>query len=116
MKVFVSVALCMVIFLSGFFCGRFISNSSTTNSSTTDTLNDIAGTYKTSTWNGGDAVLVLYDNGECIHPSGAKGTWSVEEMTIHLDVVFHLEDGVERIDAQIVPNGIMLHSHFFEKL
>ena len=113
------VLLCIIFVLVGGICGFFISNHMNMNQDTSlnaDSKNEMVGTYKTSTWNGKDAVLVLNADGTCIHPTGSKGTWSVEGDTLHLDIVFRSEDGVERRDATIVPSGVMLSGHFFEKL
>lgn len=71
----------------------------------------VGGTYKTSTWNGKDAVLVLNKDYTCIHPSGYDATWRIKGKIIYIK----LESGMEQ-KANIVDKGIMIGTHFFEKL
>lgn len=73
--------------------------------------NRMVGTYKTTTWNGKDGVLVINRDKTCIHPSGNNGTWYVESNILYLE----LESGTKQ-EAKIVDKGIMLGTHFFEKL
>ena len=115
MKTFISICLCFVIFFLGAFCGFFVSNNlnkKTTpaalenTSNIADSKSTLAGTYKANNWYGGEATVVLYDDGTYIAPFSQKGTWSVEDKIIHLT----------NEDATIVPKGIMLRGIFFEKL
>lgn len=71
----------------------------------------VGGTYKTSTWNGKDGVLVLNKDYTCIHPSGSEATWRKEGNIIYIK----LESGTEQ-KANIVDKGLILETHFFEKL
>jgi hypothetical protein len=106
--------LCVIFLLVGAIGGFFISNSLNS-----EPKNDMVGTYKTSTWNGKDATLVLNADGTCFYPSGCDGTWRVEGEKVVLDCP---ELAVPSLDissireATIVPKGILLSGHFFEKL
>lgn len=122
------VILCIMIFLIGSICGFFVSNNLKTEppndlvesqSDIIEPQNDITGTYKSNTWRKTGAVLVLYEDGTCICPTGiydAKGTWSVDGKTVHLLVVLSDGETIEEYDATIVPNGIILKGFFFEKI
>ncbi len=91
----------------------------------------VVGTYYSTTWNGREGVLTLYIDGTCDYPSGGKGTWSVEDNTIHIDLDISsdmlefynktgqeggLVNGKNRHDAIIVNSGIILHDKFFQKM
>lgn len=89
----------------------------------------ISGTYKTTTWNGKDAVLVLNDDNTMIHPNGYKGTYTLDLENNKIEIEYEYEinkyndDGTTRIETQkgkqeatIVPNGLMINTHFFEKI
>ena len=63
------IMLCIICVLVGGICGFFISNNMELNQSANsnqESKNDMVGTYKTTTWNGKDAVLVLNADGTCI--------------------------------------------------
>lgn len=119
------VLLCIIFVLVGGICGFFISNHMNSNQ---DSKNEIVGTYKTSTWNGKEAVLILNKDKTCIHPSGTAGTWSAEDNKLYVEVVFDYSSmmgdfGVEKekpkpsiIEGMIVEEGIYFNGHFFEKL
>lgn len=78
----------------------------------------LVGTYKTSTWNGKDAVLVLKEDGTCIHPTGSSGTWNVEDDVVMIEFKSSYENDTSttKQKATIVDKGLMLGTHFFEKL
>ena len=117
------VLLCIIFVLVGGICGFFVANMMNEKSGS-----DIVGTYKTSTWNGKEAVLILNKDKTCIHPSGTSGTWSAEDNKLYVEVVFDYSSmlgdfGVEKeepkpsiIEGMIVEEGIYFNGHFFEKL
>lgn len=89
------------------------------------TLNNIVGTYRTNTWNGKEAVLVLNEDKTCIYPTGSKGIWSVDNGKIYIEIEesYSYADGnlvtkhsKSKIETIIVDKGIMINTHFFEKV
>ena len=98
------------------------------------------GTYKTNTWNGKEAVLVLQKDKSMIHPMGYKGTWLVENGKLYIEyeyistiaqsadeaaAMFNGESikkdesnykKHEKKEVTIVEGGLMLSGHFFEKI
>ncbi len=89
----------------------------------------LAGTYKTNTWNGHEAVLVLNKDKSMIHPSGNTGTWILEDGKVYLDFkdkittydgngIIQSENEIRgtRQEAIIVDGGLMINTHFFEKI
>lgn len=114
MKKSIVVLLCVVSLIVGGIAGFIIGTQAPI-----EKENDFVGTYKTNTWNGKEAFLVLKEDGTCIFPTGDSGTWTVDNDEIIIDcpdlAVPDLEVSSIR-NASIVPNGIMLSGHFFEKL
>lgn len=88
-------------------------------------LNNIEGTYRTNSWNGKEAVLVLNKDYTCIYPTGDRGIWYVEGNKLYLEIEssYSYADGeiytiesIDRREATIVDKGIMINTHFFEKV
>jgi len=70
------------------------------------------GSYKTDSWNGGSAALVIIADGTCMHPSGARGTWTQDGTTISI-----LLAGDDRaFTAELVDGGVIMHAKFFERV
>ena len=70
------------------------------------------GSYKTESWNGKPSALVLKSDGTCHYPTGNTGTWSQDDSIVLITL-----DGNDSVHtAEIVPNGLLLHGHFFEKV
>lgn len=48
----------------------------------------VVGVYVTSSWNGKEGTLALYQDGTCLYPTGATGTWKEQEdhVVIYLPV------------------------------
>lgn len=112
MKTFISIALCLVIFLLGSFCGFLVSNNLNTEpqNDIVKSQSDIAGTYKATDWYDYEAIIVLYDNGTCIYPTRtaySNSIWGTK------DGKFYINGGE---DAIIVPQGIIYKNIFFEKI
>lgn len=98
--VFVVLALVVGIFV-GFILGQNLEFDS----------QSAVGSYKTDTWNGKSASLVLKKDGTCLYPTGASGTWTQEGDTITIVL-----RGTDIYTAEVVDNGILLGRHFFEKV
>ena len=107
---------CIVAIISGII-GFLIGNNRTGN--------NLIGTYRTNSWNGKEAVLVLNSDNTFIHPNGNTGTWSIKGNKIYLEyessysyadgnIVTIIENKKE--EATIVDKGIMINTHFFEKV
>lgn len=123
-KVLMFIVIAIVCCLLGFFVGSNMNGGNGFGKAE----KELVGTYKTSTWNGKDGVLVLKEDGTCIHPSGNSGTWSVEgeDVIIEFESSYTYFDGVTGKDntntsttthkATIVDKGLMMGTHFFEKL
>ena len=114
MKKSIVALFCVVCLLVGGIIGFLLGNQNPVAAE-----NDFVGTYKTNTWNGKEAFLVLKEDGTCVFPTGDSGTWTVDNDKIIIDCpVLAIPDAnVSSIrNADVVPNGIMLSGHFFEKL
>ena len=87
---------------------------------------EMIGTYRTNSWNGDkEAVLILNSDKTCILPTGSKGTWYIEGNNIYLEYgsTYSYADGnietqttKHKQEAIIVDKGIMISTHFFEKV
>lgn len=119
------ILICIIISLIsgiiGFFLGINIKDEIKLNKAE----KDIVGTYKTSTWNGGDAVLVLNEDKTCIHPTGSKGKWYLEDNKLYLEIEYNhsymdgtseTKKSTSKQEAIVVDKGIMINTHFFEKV
>ena len=119
------IFLCLIIALVsgvfGFFIGINLNNSKPLSKDE----KDIAGTYKTNNWNGNEAVLVINEDNTFIHPNGYNGTWSIDgnKILLQYDYSYSYADGnivtntqTNHQEAIIVDIGIMINTHFFEKL
>lgn len=74
------------------------------------------GTYKTDNWNGTSAVLVLKKDHTYIRPSGSRGIWKYEGGYIVLYGTDEESRNTNGEKLEIVPKGIMISEHFFEKI
>lgn len=111
MRVLGFVSIVLVVFLLGGLCGFLIRNSMDTDTvAIEEPKNDIIGTY---VYEGSMATyfIALCENGIMYSYGFGNGTWSVEGDTIHLIPSSGNEEG-----ATIVPNGIVVHNHLYEKL
>lgn len=119
------IFLCLIIALVsgvfGFFIGINLNNSKPLSKDE----KDIAGTYKANNWNGNEAVLVINEDNTFIHPNGYNGTWSIDgdKILLQYDYSYSYGDGnivtntqTNHQEAIIVDKGIMINTHFFEKL
>jgi len=73
----------------------------------------VVGVYFNTDWNGRQATLELYADGTCKYPTGSPGNWKINDGKVEINL------GVDEDDmhtATIVDNGVVLHSHFFEKI
>lgn len=131
------VLICIIIALVSGIIGFVIAmnvNGSFKNES------NFVGTYKTNTWNGKEAVLVLQKDKTMIHPMGYNGTWLIEagKLYIEYDYIDTFEQSAdefvasfseenkqtseknymkhEKQEITIVEGGLMLSGHFFEKV
>ena len=112
------VMLCIISLLVGFICGFSISTNINT-ANTTEEKNNVVGAYKTSSWNGKEGSLVFDSDGTCYYPTRDVGTWSVEGDTIYIKLPDENPNSPNEYSlhtADIVPNGVVLHGQFFEKL
>ena len=118
------ILICIVVALLSGIVGFIIgintklsfdnSNNDTQLTETTDSKS-IVGTYKTNTWNGKEAVLVIKEDGTMIYPTGQRCTWIYENG--HLYIPSTTEPGEEkRQELELVDGGIMINTHFFEKV
>ena len=85
----------------------------------------IVGTYKTSNWNGNEAVLVLNTDKTAIYPTGSKGTWLLEDGKLYIefestysyaDGEIHTQTTKNKVELTIVSGGLLINTHFFEKI
>ena len=134
------ILVCMIIALLsggiGFMIGMNMKANITTTSTTSNSLevqndknNDeinLVGTYKTNTWNGKEAVLVLNADKTMIHPTGNRGIWLLEDgkLYIEFETEFSTFDESEtqtkttksRQEVTIVDSGLMINTHFFKRI
>ena len=105
------VIIFVLVLLVGLFAGYVIAggvnNSSNLESDTTPAA---VGSYKTDSWNGKSAALVIKPDGTCLYPTGDTGTWTLSGNTISIKLT--RDNRIHQ--AEIVPGGVILHEHFFE--
>ena len=102
---------------------------------------NLVGTYRTNTWNGKEAVIVLQKDKTMIHPMGYKGTWCIDDGKLYIEyeyfdtvaqsadeIVLSFSNESKETNKQkdytrhvkdevtIVDSGLMYKGHFFEKL
>lgn len=130
------VLVCIIIALIsggiGFMLGMNVKTSITTSNSLeiqdnkNNDENNLVGTYKTNTWNGKEAVLVLNADKTMIHPTGNRGIWLLEDGKLYVEFETEVPtfDGSEtqikttksRQEVTIVDSGLMINTHFFQKI
>ena len=70
------ILICIIIALIsgiiGFVIGMNVKRSNSNIISVKNEEKNLIGTYKTSSWNGKEAVLVLNEDGTMIYPTGAE--------------------------------------------
>lgn len=126
------ILICIIIALIsgiiGFTIGMNVKGNCTSSSVTQQNdENNIVGTYKTNTWNGKEAVLVLNKDKTMIHPTGSKGIWLLEDGKLYVEYEMEIpiwdNNGTEqnktstnKQEVTIVDGGLMLNTHFFEKV
>ena len=87
---------------------------------------DIVGTYKTNTWNGKEAVIVLQKDKTMICPNGS-GIWYLKDEKLYIEYDSNLipmkisdNKGEEKLHVKqevlIVEGGLMYNGHFFENV
>ena len=76
------VSICVIIALVfgiiGFMIGINVNGISKNES-------NLVGTYKTNSWNGKEAVLVLQKDKTMIHPMGYNGTWLIDAGKVYIE-------------------------------
>ena len=119
------IFLCLIIALVSGVFGFLIGINSNNSKSSNKDEESIVGTYKTNNWNGNEAVLVINEDNTFIHPNGYNGTWSIDgnKILLQYDYSYSYADGnivtnteKNQQEAIIVDKGIMINTHFFEKL
>lgn len=127
--VLICIIVALVSGIIGFTVGINIKGNNIINSSSASVKkeeNDIIGTYKTSTWNGKEAIIALKSDKTMICPNGS-GTWSFEDDKLYIEYDFEVpqitEEGRQEYkkshnkqEVTIVESGLMLSGHFFEKI
>ena len=127
--VLICIIVALVSGIIGFTVGINIKGNNIINSSSASVKkeeNDIIGTYKTSTWNGKEAIIALKSDKTMICPNGS-GTWSFEDDKLYIEYDFEVpqitEEGQQEYkkshnkqEVTIVESGLMLSGHFFEKI
>ena len=124
--ILICIIIALVSGIIGFIIGMNAKGNSETNSiSINNEEKNLAGTYKTNTWNGKEAVLVLNTDGTMIYPTGARGNWSLEDGKLYVefetsssyaDGEIHIETKNNKMEITIVSGGLMINTHFFEKI
>ena len=124
--VLICIIIALVSGIIGFIIGMNVKVNNETNSNSTNTEEkNFVGTYKTNTWNGKEAVLVLNTDGTMIYPTGARGTWALEDGKLYVefettysyaDGEIHTETKNNKMEINIVSGGLMINTHFFEKV
>lgn len=95
-----------------------------------NTSSKAVGIYHSSLWNGREATLVLNGDGTCKYPTGSKGTWTIENNIIHINLgntntvsndvnatsTATTSNTTNIHDATIVKDGVILHDVMFQKM
>ena len=120
------ILLCVVIALVFGFLGFLIGININDKLNITNLEKDLVGTYKTNEWNGKEAVLVLQKDKTMIHPNGYRGTWYIENEKLFVEYEIDIptfegnsqstETTKNKQELTIVSNGLLLNTHFFEKI
>ncbi len=115
------ILICIIVALIsgiiGFIIGTntklsFDNSSSNLQAFEEDDSAKMVGTYKTNTWNGKEGVLVLKEDKTAIYPTGQRTYWIYDNNRLYLTS----ETGENRQELEIVDGGIMINTHFFEKV
>ena len=117
------VLICAIISLISGIIG-FVFGMNVTGDSKNET--SYVGTYRTNTWNGKEAVIVLQKDKTMVCPNGS-GTWNIEDGKLYIEYDITIpqitEDGRQedkkshtKQEVMIVEGGLMLSGHFFEKV
>ena len=117
--IIIGIVIALIFGIIGFFIGN--------NVNLKNDNKKIVGTYKTSNWNGKEAVLVLNADKTMIHPNGYTGTWLFQDNKLFIEYKMEiptLDDTGNQSDQKkktkqeisIVPNGVIINTHFFEKI
>ena len=117
------ILLCCIIALIflglGFFLGLHFQNNFGSNK--------LVGTYRTTTWNGKEGILVLNKDKTMISPNG-NGTWYSKDNKVYIEYQSsHMslaDDGVTLVtiydtitdEIIVVDNGLMYKDNFFERV
>ncbi len=116
-RILTYIIVALVSAILGFLIG--------TNNNVFNGIGNISGTYRTNSWNGEEAVLILNKDYTCIYPTGDEGIWSVDGNIIYIEIKssysyadgeVHTVESLNKYKATIVDRGIMLNTCFFEKL
>ena len=88
--ILICIIVALVSGIGGFFIGTNVKENITTDSleikkDKNSDENNLVGTYKTNTWNGKEAVLVLNEDKTMIHPTGSRGTWLLEDGKLYVE-------------------------------
>ena len=107
------ILLCVVVALVSGIIGFVIGTKTIICES--DNSSSVIGTYRTNSWNGEEAVLVIKEDGTLIYPTGQRATWIYEDNHLYIPAI--TETGEEkRQELELVDGGIMINTTFFEKV
>jgi hypothetical protein len=95
-----------------------------------NTSSNAVGIYHSNLWSGREATLVLNADGTCKYPAGSKGTWTIENKIIHINLgntntvsndvnatsTATTSNTTNIHDAMIVKDGVILHDVMFQKM
>ena len=76
----------------------------------TEVTPSAVGSYKSDSWNGKSAALVLKADGTCLYPTGKSGTWTQEGTMIKIT----LNNGFDDLHVELVEGGVIVSTTFFE--
>jgi len=71
------------------------------------------------------SVIVLFEDSTMIHPSGTRGKWYVENgevileyeyTSLYADGEIHTKTNTVKHNCTILEKGLLLGTHFFEKI
>lgn len=115
--ILICIIVALVSGIIGFIIGTntrlsFNNSSSNLQAFEEDDSAKMVGTYKTNTWNGKEGILVLKEDKTAIYPTGQRTYWIYENNHLYLTS----ETGDNRQELEIVDGGIMINTHFFEKV
>ncbi|HEX2944945.1 MAG TPA: hypothetical protein VHT96_03210 [Clostridia bacterium] len=95
-----------------------------------NTSSSAVGIYHSDSWNGHEATLVLNADDTCKYPTGDKGTWTIENNIIHINLgntntvsndidatsTATASNTTDIHDATIVKDGVILHDVMFQNM